>query len=145
MEKPASLRAAIEKSLPEIGQNPDKLTLFVGNGHIRAYKATLSHTAEFTLSLLITDFTGNIDVLHTTIVHWLQTHQPDILGPGNTDPAAYSFEADILADNSYDILVELKLSERTRVLVDDNGNVQIDHPAEPQHKTDLTGILGIGG
>ena len=75
----------------------------------------------------------------------MQTHQPDILGPGNTDPAAYRFEADILADNSYDILIELKLSERTRALVDDNGNVKIDHQPEPQHKKDLVGILGNGG
>lgn len=145
MEKPASLRAAIEKSLPEIGQSPEKFAMFVGNGRIRAYKATLSHTVEFTLSVLITDFTGNLDVLHTTVVHWLQTNQPDILGPGDTDPAAYSFEADILANDRYDILIELKLSERTRALVDDQGSVQIDHPGEPQHKQDLTGILGLGG
>lgn len=144
MEKPASLRAAIERSLPEIAQHPDKLTMFIGQGRILANKATLSHTAKFTLSLLITDFTGSLDVLQTTIVNWLQTHQPDNLGPGATDPAAYTFEAEILANNSYDILVELKLSERTRALVDDEGNVKIDHPPEPQHKKDLVGILGGG-
>lgn len=144
MEKPASLRAAIERSLPEIAKQPEKLTMFIGQGRILANKATLSHTAKFTLSLLITDFTGSIDVLQTAIVHWLQTHQPDILGPGDTDPTAYTFEADILSDNSYDILVELKLSERTRALVDDAGSVKIDHPPEPQHKKDLVGILGSG-
>lgn len=142
MEKPASLRAEIERHLPEIAQNPDKLTLFVSAGRMVAHKATLSHETRFTLSLLITDFTGDQDILNTVIIHWLQEHQPDILGPGATDPNAYTFEADILGHGAVDLLIELKLSERTRALIDGHGSIRIDHPPEPTHKRDLLGILG---
>ena len=142
MEKPALLRAEIERHLPEIAQNPDKLTMFVSAGRMVAHKATLSHETRFTLSLLITDFTGSQDILNTIIINWLQTHQPDILGPGAADPNAYTFEADLLGHGAADILIELKLTERTRALIDDARNIHIDHPPEPTHKKDLLGILG---
>lgn len=143
MEKPASLRAEIIRHLPELAENPDKLVMFVGNGRVVAHKATLSHSTEFTLSVLITDFSGNQDILKTAIIHWLQTHQPDILLPGQVGRDAFAFEAEILSDNTADILVSLKLSERTTALLDDKGQIHIAHPAEPQHLTDLVGALSM--
>lgn len=142
MEKPASLRRAIEQALPELAAHPDKLTLFVSAGRIIAHKATLSHSTEFTLSVLITDFSGDQAVLRTAVIDWLHTHQPDILGPGATNPQSFTFEADLLGHDTADILIELKLSERTRALIDDNRNIHIDHPREPTHNQDLVGILG---
>ena len=138
MEKPALLRAEIERHLPEIAQNPDKLTMFVSAGRMVAHKATLSHETRFTLSLLITDFTGSQDILNTIIINWLQTHQPDILGPGAADPDAYVFEVDILSGGSCDIAIVLRLSESIRALVDDAGQIHISHRPPVQHKNDLT-------
>lgn len=141
MEKPASLRAEIIKHLPELAENPDKLVMFVENGRVNAHKATLSHSTEFTLSVLITDFSGSQDILKTTIIHWLQTHQPDILLPGHVRSDAFTFDAEILSNGTADLLIRLRLSERTTALLDDNGQIHIDHPAEPQHQYDLTNTL----
>lgn len=142
MEKPALLRAEIAKHMPELAENPDKLSMFITEGKVMANKATLSHETSFLLSILITDFVGDLDVLNAVIINWLQANQPNTLGPGATDPKAYTFEADILAAGSADVLVELRLSERTRALVNERGHVKIDHPTEPQHERDLMGVLG---
>ena len=72
MEKPNSLRAEIIKHLPELAENPDKLTMFISNGRIIAHKETLGHTTEFTLTILITDFTGDQNILRTVIISRLQ-------------------------------------------------------------------------
>lgn len=143
MEKPALLRAEIEKHLPEIKVNPEKLAMFIAPAHVVASKGTLSHETNFTLSILITDFTGDLDVLNIVIINWLQEHQPDILGPGATDSGAYSIEADILGAGSADVLIELKLTERTVALIDDDGNIKVSHPRNA-NKKDLMSAIGAG-
>ena len=143
MEKPALLRAEIQKHLPELRQNPDKLTMFVTNGQIVASKGTLSHETKYRLSVMITDFVGNIDVLNAVIIAWLQEENPHIIGPGATTPTDYSFEVELLNNNTCDILIELNLTERTTVLTDDQGNIVIGHPRNANH-SDLMTALGIG-
>lgn len=142
MDKPKSLRAELEKHLPELKDNPDKLHLYITDGRIDAHKATLGHTTHYTLTLLITDFIGDIEVLKTVIIHWLQTHQPDILLPGQTPPQSFAFEAELNGHSSADLLIQLKLNERTTALVDDAGQIRISHPPEPQRDTDLAATLG---
>ena len=143
MEKPALLRAEIQKHLPELRQNPDKLTMFVTNGQIIASKGTLSHETKYRLSVMITDFTGNIDVLNAVVIAWLQEANPQIIGPGATTPTDYSFEVELLSNHACDILIELNLIERTTVLTDDQGNIVIGHPRNANH-SDLMTALGIG-
>ena len=143
MENPKSLRAAIESALPEIRDNPDKLHLYITDGWVAAHKATLGHTNHYTITLLITDFVGDIDVLKTIIIHWLQTHQPDILLPGQVIPQAFTFEVELLGHDTADIVIQLKLNERTTALIDDDGNVHISHPPEPQRDTDLAHAIGV--
>ena len=143
MQKPKSLRQAIENALPEIAENPDKLAMFVQQGYISSNKGTLSHTKNYTLTLLITDFTSDLDILETVIVHWLQTNQPDILGAGQTERDSFKFDVDILSHDSADVLYQLKLSERVVALHDEEtAQIHITHAPEPQHIQDLTGILG---
>lgn len=140
MEKPALLRAEIEKHLPELAENPDKLAMFVTNGRVIATKGTLSHASEYTLSIVITDFTADIDILNAVIIGWLREYQADVVGPGYVDPKAYTFEVDILNGTSVDILIELKLTERARTVIDGAGNVSIDHPQNAGYQ-DLSNIL----
>lgn len=142
MQKPKSLRVAIENALPEIAANPEKCSLFVENGSVSANKGTLSHTDRYTLSVLITDFVGDIDVLKTAVIHWLQTNQPDILGAGKVAENAFRFQCDILSHDTADVLIQLQLSERVNALFDENRQIHISHAPKPQHIADLTGILG---
>ena len=117
--------------------------MFVTNGQIIASKGTLSHETKYRLSIMITDFTGNIDVLNAVVIAWLQEQNPQIIGPGTTSPTDYSFEVELLSNDTCDILIELNLTERTTVLTDDRGNIKIGHPRNA-NKNDLMTALGIG-
>lgn len=142
MKKPESLRRAIEAALPEIAANPEKLSMFVENGRVEGNKGTLSHADRYTLTLLLTDFVGDIDVLKTSIINWLQVNQPDILGAGAVNPDAFTLQVDILSHAAADILIQLRLTERINAKIDEQQQIHISYPAEPQHATDLTGVLG---
>lgn len=141
MEKPASLRAEIERALPEIAANPEKLVMFVTDGRVQAYKNTLSHESAYTLTLVIENYSGGQDEINAVIINWLQKHQADILNPGGNTDGRYTFEADILRHDAADLLIQLQLTERTRVIPDDKGRIVIDHPKNADH-SDLQRVLG---
>ena len=143
MEKPALLRAEIEKHLPEIKNNPEKLTLFVQNGRVSGNKHTLGHEVRYTLALMIDGYTGDTDILNAVILNWACRHQPDLLAPGHVPDNAYRFEADILDNQSCDLLIELALSERITVTADHNGQVTVRHQ-KPPTEDEMANILHGG-
>lgn len=144
MEKPALLRAEIEKHLPELKNNPEKLTLFVQNGRVSGNKHTLGHEVRYTLALMIDGYTGDTDILNAVIINWARSHQPDLLAPGHVPDNAYRLEADILDNRSCDLLIELALSERITVTADNNGQVTVLHQ-KPPTEDEMANILHGGG
>ena len=143
MEKPALLRAEIEKHLPEIKNNPEKLTLFVQNGRVFGNKHTLGHEVRYTLALMIDGYTGDTGILNAVILNWARSHQPDLLTPGHFPDNAYRLEADILDNRSCDLLIELALSERITVTADNNGQVTVRHQ-KPPTEDEMANILHGG-
>lgn len=143
MEKPALLRAEIEKHLPEIKNNPEKLTLFVQNGRVSGNKHTLGHEVRYTLALMIDGYTGDTGILNAVILNWARSHQPDLLAPGRVPDNAYRFEADILDNQSCDLLIELALSERITVTADHSGQVTVRHQ-KPPTEDEMANILHGG-
>ena len=143
MEKPALLRAEIEKHLPEIKNNPENLTLFVQNGRVSGNKHTLGHEVRYTLALMIDGYTGDTDILNAVILNWARRHQPDLLAPGHVPDNAYRLEADILDNRSCDLLIELALSERITVTADNNGQVTVRHQ-KPPTEDEMANILHGG-
>ena len=143
MEKPALLRAEIEKHLPELKNNPEKLTLFVQNGRVSGNKHTLGHEVRYTLALMIDGYTGDTDILNAVILNWARRHQPDLLAPGRVPDNAYRLEADILDNRSCDLLIELALSERITVTADNNGQVTVRHQ-KPPTEDEMANILHGG-
>jgi len=143
MEKPALLRAEIEKHLPEIKNNPEKLTLFVQNGRVFGNKHTLGHEVRYTLALMIDGYTGDTDILNAVILNWARRHQPDLLAPGHVPDNAYRLEADILDNRSCDLLIELALSERITVTADHSGQVTVRHQ-KPPTEDEMANILHGG-
>lgn len=143
MEKPALLRAEIEKHLPEIKNNPEKLTLFVQNGRVSGNKHTLGHEVRYTLALMIDGYTGDTDILNAVILNWARSHQPDLLTPGHVPDNAYRLEADILDNQSCDLLIELALSERITVTADHSGQVTVRHQ-KPPTEDEMANILHGG-
>ena len=135
MLKPASLKNAIFKSVPLLRDNPDMLHMFVDGGTINATLATsLSFENRYTLDIVVTDYTGDINLLIVPVNVWLREHQPDIMTTEEGKKRGFTYVADINSDDSKDVRMSLLLTERTIVKeVDRRLNVTpLDEPPPPE-------------
>ncbi|WP_277971952.1 phage tail protein [Pantoea agglomerans] len=131
MNKPQSLRSALNKSVPYVADNPDRLHLFVDSGQLVATSAaSLSWEYRYTLNVVITDFTGDQNLLMAPVLLWLRENQPDALQNSEAREKLFSFEVDILANDRCDISMDLKLTERVIATVE-NGKAHIEAVPEP--------------
>lgn len=131
MNKPQSLRSALNKSVPYVAENPDRLHLFVDSGQLVATSAaSLSWEYRYTLNVVITDFTGDQNLLMAPVLLWLRENQPDALQNSEARENLFSFEVDILANDRCDISMDLKLTERVIATVE-NGKAHIEAVPEP--------------
>lgn len=132
MNKPQSLRSALNKSVPYVAENPDRLHLFVDSGQLVATSAaSLSWEYRYTLNVVITDFTGDQNLLMAPVLLWLRENQPDALQNSDARENVFSFEVDILANDRCDISMDLKLTERVIATVED-GKAHIEAVPEPE-------------
>lgn len=131
MNKPQSLRSALNKSVPYVAENPDRLHLFVDSGQLVATSAaSLSWEYRYTLNVVITDFTSDQNLLMAPVLLWLRENQPDALQNSEAREKLFSFEVDILANDRCDISMDLKLTERVIATVE-NGKAHIEAVPEP--------------
>jgi len=131
MNKPQSLRSALNKSVPYVAENPDRLHLFVDSGQLVATSAAfLSWEYRYTLNVVITDFTGDQNLLMAPVLLWLRENQPDAMQNSEAREKLFSFEVDILANDRCDISMDLKLTERVIATVE-NGKAHIEAVPEP--------------
>lgn len=138
MLKPASLRNALYDAVPVLRTNPDMLRLFVDNGKIAAtLAASRSFEKQYTLNVVVTDFTGDFDLLLVPVMAWLREQQPDIMTTDEGQKKGFTFYADINNDSSFDISISLLLTERTLVrTVGDALHVEnIPEPEPPEPVT----------
>ena len=78
MLKPNSLRKALTDAVPVLRTNPDMLRVFIDNGNNTATLArSLSYEKRYTLNIVVTDFTDDIDLLFVPIMAWLRVNQPE--------------------------------------------------------------------
>lgn len=132
MNKPQSLRSALNKSVLYVAENPDRLHLFVDSGQLVATSAaSLSWEYRYTLNVVITDFTGDQNLLMAPVLLWLRENQPDALQNSEAREKLFSFEVDILANDRCDISMDLKLTERVIATVED-GKAHIEAVPEPE-------------
>lgn len=116
MLKPASLKNAIFKSVPLLRDNPDMLHMFVDGGTINATLATsLSFENRYTLDIVVTDYSGDLNLLIVPVNVWLREHQPDIMTTEEGKKRGFTYVADINNDDSKDVRMSLQLTERTIV------------------------------
>lgn len=130
MYKPASLRAHLLAQVP--GLEADHLHTFIDHGHISA-TAGPSHSFvyHYTLNAILTDYAGHSDAVIIPILTWLRQHQPELLLGSEVLGEAFTFEADILSHETYDLGIKLKLSERVSVTTDAAGTATAQHHGEP--------------
>lgn len=132
MNKPQSLRSALNKSVPYVAENPDRLHLFVDSGQLVATSAaSLSWEYRYTLNIVITDFTGDQNLLMAPVMFWLRQNQPDALQNSDQREKLFSFEVDILGNDRCDISMNLKLTERV-VATTVDGKTRIEALPEPE-------------
>jgi len=116
MLKPESLRKALADAVPVLATNPEMLRLYVDGGNIAATLASsLSFEKQYSLNVVVTDFTGDFDLILVPVLAWLREHQPDILSTDTGQKKGFTFEADINNDSSFDISISLLITERTLV------------------------------
>ncbi|EDS6040318.1 phage tail protein [Salmonella enterica subsp. enterica] len=149
MNKPQSLRHALNKAVPYVRNNPDKLHLFVDNGSLVATGASsMSWEYRYTLNVVIEDFSGDQNLLMAPVLLWLRDNQPDAINNPALREKLFTFEVDILRNDVCDISLNLQLTERVlvslnlqlteRVLVSTNGSVSsVEAVAEPDEPEEM--------
>ncbi|HCN3006972.1 TPA: phage tail protein, partial [Escherichia coli] len=90
---------------------------------------------RYTLNVIVTDFTGDFDLLIVPVLAWLRENQPDIMTTDEGQKKGFTFYADINNDSSFDISISLMLTERTLVSEVDGAlhvkNIPEPPPPEP--------------
>ncbi|WP_455427529.1 phage tail protein [Dryocola sp. LX212] len=135
MNKPQSLRSALNKAVPYARDNPDKLHLFVDNGALVATGASsMSWEYRYTLNVVIEDFSGDQNLLMAPVLLWLSENQQDAISNPELREKLFTFEVDILRNDICDISLNLQLTER--VLVNTDGSVSsveaVEEPDQPE-------------
>lgn len=135
MNKPQSLREALNSAIPYLQQNPDRFHLFVDKGaSVGTAAASLSWEYRYTLNVIVTDFTGDQNLLMAAVMYWLRTNQPDALQNPSEREQLCAFEVDILGNGACDISINLKLTERVIAEEVDGVTVvrAVPEPDEPE-------------
>lgn len=131
MNKPASCRAAIEAALPYLRKEPDRLVMFIEGGKIAASLGGPGFEYRYTLTIGLLDFNQHPDTVMIPLLQWLKSHAPAVMQNPDTAKEAITFEAEILNHNTYDLRLQLKLSERVKVTITGN-DCTAEHLPEPQ-------------
>lgn len=130
MNKPASCRAAIEAALPYLVQEPDRLVMFIEGGKIATGYGGPGFEYNYTLTIGLLDFSQHPDTVMIPLLQWLKTNEPAAMQNPDRAKEAITFEAEILNHTTYDLRLQLKLTERVKVDID-GSNITATHLPEP--------------
>lgn len=135
MHKQASLKKVLTEAVPGVATNPSMMRIFADEGSIDAtIAASLSFVKRYTLNVIVTDYTGNIDYILVPVLKWVRTHQSDIMTTTEGQKRGFTWFADINNDSSIDISISLRLTERTIVREADDGALHVSYAPEPQEE-----------
>ena len=122
MKKPDLLRAFLTDALPELGREPDALSIFVNNGTIAArHGPNLGFEIRYTLHLVLLDFRSAPQQLFLPLTLWLRSQQPDLLLNHESGVQALQFRVDPVDNGAADVEITLPLSEAVDVLPRPDG------------------------
>lgn len=124
MIKLQSLREHLLASIPALRQGPERLLTFIERGAIQFSRGQhLSHQYRVPARIVITDLGGSVDVVMIPLLQWLSHYQPDL------DPdEAVRFDAELLANDRWDLAIEVTLTERVVARVNcDEGRIESEH------------------
>ncbi|MGC6386650.1 phage tail protein [Ewingella sp. S1.OA.A_B6] len=137
MLKPLQLRDYLTARVPVLKTSPEQLRVFIDHARIVSTLATsLSFEYQYQLNLLITDFTQDADLLIVPTLAWLREHQPDIMATAAKQQEGFTFRADMNNDNSFDISINLQLTEMV-IVKQEGGALRVTHRPEPLLPADI--------
>lgn len=138
MYKPDSLRQFLTAAVPQLAQNPERLSVFIDAGSVVAsYAPGLSWEYSYKLNLILTDFAGDPDTIMAPMVAWMRTNQPEAFANADLRDHAITFEADLISNAAVDLSITLQLTERAICIARQDGGYDVTHPPEPQPEAAL--------
>lgn len=136
MLKPDSLRAFLTTAVPALGQEADRLKIFIDKGSIRATGRPIAGGVTafeygYTCTLLLLDLAEHPDSVFVPLLVWVGRNEPALLQNFEKNRQGIVFDADILADDKIDLQISLELTERVVATPRPSGGVDVVHAAEP--------------
>lgn len=140
MRKGDSLRRWLTACLPDLKTHPDRLQIFFEDGGINARRShSLAFSYGYSLKVLLTDYAGDPDNLMVPMLAWIEKEQPQLLMRQDSQP--FTFKAELLDSEAYDIELSIDLTEAVLVqLADDGSGWNINHPPEPNFNAGFEGV-----
>ena len=120
MRKIESLREALVAAYPKLGDNPERLTVFVERGSCAARMGAQERDGingfeyRYTAEAILLDFEGNANAVFIAVLNWLRENQPELLL--RQDPEAFAFDADILDDRRTDVQIRIELTDAVDIV-----------------------------
>ncbi|MFC0685594.1 phage tail protein [Novosphingobium clariflavum] len=142
MRKIETLRDAIYGALPELKRDTDRIRIWIERGTV---KSTLTENRgmcfAFQLNVLVVEMATDLAVLALAVFMWLRTNQPELMVP---NAEGFTFDADILDNQTADVLIQLQLDQVVVATPNADGSVALDYRGEPDPLfTDLLSITGM--
>ncbi|WP_424406498.1 phage tail protein [Pasteurella sp. PK-2025] len=140
MKKPNQIRNVIEQSNPVFKSNPDSLQVFIDQGQIISTGAnSLSFEYQYTLNVIITDYAEDIAKIIVPVLAYLKVNQPEIFENPQRREGAFKFITDFNNNNTLDLSLEIKLTERVVQKNSVKGEIDLKYAAEPTwNESELT-------
>jgi hypothetical protein len=129
MNKPERFRTALLAALPELANDPQRLSIFVEKGKLVASGTPgLGWQYSYQLTAVLQDFAGDMDTLAKAIVAWVAVEQPDMLKNSTQAERGIRFECELMTAELADVAIEIDLTEA--VYANSDGQT-FEHPTEP--------------
>jgi hypothetical protein len=128
MNKPGRFRTALLAAVPELANDPQRLSIFVEKGKLVANGTeSAGWTYNYQLTAVLQDFAGDMDALAKAVISWVSIEQPDMLKNPMQAERGIRFECELMTAELADVSIEIDLTEA--VYASSEG--AFDHPVEP--------------
>lgn len=142
MQKPAQIRAALSSAIPFFKTNPAQVAIIVETGKLRAREPIDSFEYNYTLTILITDYTAEPETIFIPLLNWAVANELTSIQSHEKANDLINFDIAILDDGAYDIEIKMDLSEAIK-LTKTGGHFSAESIPEPTMSDELRVDLGL--
>lgn len=136
MQKVSKIKQCLLATVPSLNKNPDRLILTVTDGKpVATGAASLSFELNYKLQIGVIDFAGHPDDIMVPLLAWLRQNQSDLFHNRELRENGIHFEMEMLANDLYDLMITVSLTERVIVTKTEDG-IGWEHVPEPPEDPD---------